>query len=90
MAKKIAVLVRDRQEEGLRMAVGVTLRDDVIDVYVLDRKVEETEGNTLSIETLRDLDMQVWSNVPENADLTFCSTEELAKKLPGYDHILAY
>ena len=90
MAKKIAVLVRDRQEEALRMAVGITLRDDVIDVYVLDRTVEETEGNALNIETLRDLDMQVWTNVPESGDLAFCSTEELAKKLPGYDHILAY
>jgi hypothetical protein len=90
MAKRIAVLVRERQEEALRMAVGATLRDDVIDVYVLDRKVEESEGNTLNIETLRDLDMRIWSNFPGNADLEFCSTEELAKKLPGYDHILAY
>lgn len=90
MARKIAVLVRDRQEEALRMAVGATLRDDMIDVYVLDRAVEETAGNTLNIETLRDLDMRVWSNVPENRGLEFCSTEELARRLPGYDHILAY
>jgi len=72
------------------MALGVTLRDDVIDVYVVDRKVEDTEGNTLNIETLRDLDMRIWTNVPGNAVLEFCSTEELAKKLPAYDHILAY
>ena len=90
MAKKIAVLVRDRQEEALRMAVGATLRDDVIDVYVLDRVVEETEGNTLNLETLRDLEMRVWTNVPENAGLEHCSTEELARRLPGYDHIVAY
>lgn len=90
MAKKIAVLVRDRQEEALRMAVGATLRDDVIDVYVLDRMVEPTEGNTLNIETLRDLDMRIWTNVPGNAGLEFCSTEELGRRLPGYDHILAY
>lgn len=90
MAKTIALLVRDRQEEALRMAVGITLRDDIIDVYVLDRKVEESEGNTLNIETLRDLDMRSWTNVPGNADLAFCSTEELAIRLPAYDHILAY
>ena len=90
MAKKIAVLVRDRQEEALRMAVGATLRDDVIDVYVLDRVVEETEGNTLNLETLRDLEMRVWTNVPENAGMEQCSTEELARRLPGYDHIVAY
>ena len=90
MAKKIAVLVRDRQEEALRMAVGATLRDDVIEVYVLDRAVEATENNALNIETLRDLDVKVWTNVPENAGLELCSTEELARRLPGYDHILAY
>lgn len=90
MTKKIAVLVRDRQEEALRMAVGATLRDDVIDVYVLDRKVDATEGNLLNIETLRDLDMRIWSTVLENDGLEYCSTEELATRLPGYDHILAY
>lgn len=90
MARKIAVLVRERQEEALRMAVGATLRDDVIDVYVLDRKVEATEGNELNIGTLRDLDMRIWSTVPENAGLEYCSTEELGQRLPGYDHILAY
>jgi len=90
MPKRIAVLVRDRQEEALRMAVGATLRDDVIDVYVLDRKVDATEGNTLNIETLRDLDMWIWSTVPENDGLEYCSTEELATRLLGYDHILAY
>jgi hypothetical protein len=90
MARKIAVLVRERQEEALRMAVGATLRDDVIDVYVLDRMVEATGGNRLNIETLRDLNMRIWSNVPENAGLEYCSTEELAGRLPGYDHILVY
>jgi hypothetical protein len=90
MVKKIAVLVRDRQEEALRMAVGATLRDDVIDVYVLDRTVDATEGNTLNLDTLRELGMRIWTNVPENAGLEFCSTEELAKRLPGYGHILAY
>jgi hypothetical protein len=43
MSKKIAILVRDRQGEALRMAVGAILMDDAIDVYVLDRKVEDTE-----------------------------------------------
>jgi hypothetical protein len=72
------------------MAVGATLRDDVIDVYVLDRTVEVSDANTLNVETLRDLDVRVGTNMPENADFEFCSTEELAKRLPDYDHILVY
>jgi len=90
MAKKIAVLVRDRQGEALRMAVGITLMDDVIDVYVLDRKVEETENNTMNIETMKDMEMNVYTNCKENEDLEYLSTEEIARKLLEYDHILPY
>ena len=90
MGKKIAVLVRDRQGEALRMAVGITLLDDVIDVYVLDRKVEETEDNTLNIETMKDMEMNVYTNFKENEGLEYLSTEEIAQKLLGYDHILPY
>ncbi len=90
MAKNIAVLVRDRQGEALRMAVGITLLDDVIDVYVLDRKVEETEDNTMNIEMMKDLDMKVYTNCKENEGLEYLSTEEIAQKLLGYDHILPY
>ncbi|HEC96961.1 MAG TPA: hypothetical protein ENI58_02185 [Nitrospirae bacterium] len=90
MAKKIGVLVRDRQGEALRMAVGETLMDDIIDVYVLDRKVEETEDNTLNIETMKDMEMKVYTNYKENEGLEYLSTEEIALKLLEYDHILPY
>ncbi|GBE02034.1 hypothetical protein BMS3Abin08_01472 [bacterium BMS3Abin08] len=90
MGKKITVLVRDRQGEALRMAVGITLLDDVIDVYVLDRKVEETEDNTMNIEMMKDLDMKVYTNCKDNEGLEYLSTEEIAQKLLGYDHILPY
>ena len=90
MAKKIAVLVRDRQGEALRMAVGITLMDDIIDVYVLDRKVEETEDNDLNLETMKDMEMNVYTNCKENEELEYLSTEEIAEKLLGYNHILPY
>jgi len=90
MSKKIAVLVRDRQGEALRMSIGLILMDDTIDVYVLDRKVEETEGNTLNIETMKDLDMKLYTNCKDNEGMEYLSTEEIAQKLPEYDHILPY
>ncbi len=90
MSRKIAVLVRDRQEEGLRMAVGITLLDDIIDVYVLDRKVEDTEKNALNIETMREMEMNLYTNCRENEDMEYLTTEEIAGKLLGYDHILPY
>lgn len=90
MAKKIAVLVRDKQGEAMRMGLGIILLDDVIDVYVLDRKLEETDDNTLNFETMKDMDMNVYTNFKENNNMEYISTEEIAKKLTEYDHILPY
>ena len=90
MAKKIAVVVRDRQGEALRMAVGMILLDDEIHVYVLDRKVEDTEQNTLNLETKVEMDMEVYTNSRENADMKFLENKEIAEKLLAYDNVLMY
>jgi hypothetical protein len=90
MTKKIAVLVRDRQGEALRMAVGITLMDDTIDVYVLDRKVKETEENALNIETIKDMGMGLYTNYKGNEDMEYLSTEGIAQKLLEYDHVIPY
>ncbi len=90
MGKKIAVLVRDRQGEALRMSVGITLMDDTIDVYVLDKKVESNDDNDLNIETIKDMGMKLATNTKENDSMDFISTEELAQKLLEYDHIVPF
>lgn len=90
MTKKIAVLVRDRQSEAVRMSVGLTLMDDVIDVYILDGKLEDTEENALNVELLQELEMSLFSNHKDNTAMQYLSTEEIARKLPEYDHVLAY
>lgn len=88
--KRIAVVIRDRQGEALRMAVGLILMDDEIDVYVLDKKVEESEENNLYLDTIRDMEMNGFTNNKENETLTYLTGEEIALKLIGYDHVLAY
>ncbi len=90
MGKKIAVLVRDRQGEALRMSVGITLMDDTIDVYVLDRKVESNEENDLNLETIKDMGMKLCTNFKSNEGMDYLPTEEIAKKLLEYDHIEPY
>ena len=90
MARKIAVLVRDRQEEALRMSVGLTLMDDSIDVYVLDRKIHDSEHNFLNIETIKEMGMSLFSNCRDNVDMQYLSTKEISRRLPTYDHVLAY
>jgi len=90
MAKKIAVLVRDRQGEALRMGVGLILADDKVDVYVLDREVEKTEENEMNIETMGDMGIGLYTNFKGNENMQYLSTEEIANKLLEYDHILPY
>ncbi len=90
MAKKIAVLVRDRQGEALRMSVGITVMDDIIDVYVLDKTIEDNEENMMNLEMITEMEMSLFTNNKDNDNMEYLSTEELAKKLLEYDNILAY
>jgi hypothetical protein len=90
MAKKIAILVRDRQGEGLRMGVGAMLADDLITVFVMDRKVEETDDNTMNLETMNDMDIKTYTNFKGNENIEYISTEEIAQKLLEFDLILPY
>ena len=90
MQKKIAVLVRERQGEALRMSLGLILMDDVVDVYVLDRKLQQTKESTLHLETMREMEMKLYTNYRENADLEYLTTAEIARRLPHYDNILSY
>lgn len=90
MAKKIAVLVRDRQAEAMRMAVGLTLADDEISVFVMDKKVDMSDaGVALNVETLGDLDVKIYSNNPEN-QFEQMSTEDIARSLLKYDRVIPY
>jgi len=90
MSKKIAVIVRDRQPEALRMAIGLTLVDDVIDIFVLNRKLERSDKTNQNIETLHELDMNIYSNIEQGDDVELLSDSELANSLLSYDHTLPY
>jgi hypothetical protein len=88
--KKIAVLVRERQEEALRMAVGMILMDDTVDVYVLDREVAPTEQNALNLQTMEDFDMKVFTNHEGNKNMEYLPTGAMAERLLEYNHVLPY
>lgn len=88
--KKIAVIVRDRQSEALRVAGGLTLADDTIEVYILDRKLDKDNPEVaMPLELVTDLDLKVYSNNPENGYATL-SLDEMAKKLLEYDIVVPY
>ena len=89
MAKKIAVLVRDRKHEALRMAVGATLMNDEVHVFVMDEKLESDEDVEINLQMLEDLKARVFSNNPEN-EFEQRTTEEIAGMLVDYDVVLPY
>jgi len=89
-AKRIAVIVRDRPAEALRVAGGLTLADDTIEVFVLDRKLDkEAPENAQPLELATDLELKMYSNNPENGYTTI-TLEEMAKKLLEYDLVVPY
>jgi hypothetical protein len=89
-AKKIAVIVRDRPAEALRVAGGLTLADDLVEVFLLDRKLDKGAPEVaMPLELISDLDLKVYSNNPENGYATI-SLEELARKLLEYDVTAPY
>lgn len=90
MKKRIAVLVRDRQGEALRMALGLVLLDDAVDVYVLDHKLEVTEEVRLNLSTLEEFEFRIYTNEPANEGFECLSAEQIARKLCEYDHAIAY
>ena len=88
--KKIAVVVRDRPAEALRVAGGLTLADDTIEVFILDRKLDKNNPEVAQpLELVTELDLKVYSNNPENGYTTI-SLQEMAKKLLEYDVVVPY
>ena len=90
MSKKIAVVVRDRQDEAIRMSIGLTLMDDSVDVFMLNNKLVKTKENALNIDTLEEMGVNVYSNVEGDAESSFEPSNVMAKNILSYDHVLAY
>lgn len=90
MNRKIAVVVTDRQEEALRMSIGLTLMDDVVDIYVLNRKLEDTESIAANLETIKDLELSMYSDYPDQDYAEHVSIDRIANSMTDYDHVLPY
>ncbi len=90
MSKKIAVLVRDRQAEALRMAIGLSLEDDEVHVYVMDCKLDRNDpGIAVNLEMLNELGTRIISNRPDNS-FEAMDNETIACELVHYNSVLPY
>ena len=90
MSRKIAVLVQDRQGEALRMALGLTLMDDKVEVFLLGRQFQLSDKDRDNKELMEEMDVLFYSDHAENQGTELISTRDLATKLAEYDHILPY
>ncbi len=89
MQKKIAILIRDRQQEALRMAVGATLSNDEVTVFILNGKLETDEETDVNVQMLSDLKVRIFSNNTENP-FEQKKTEDIARMLTEYDVVVPY
>lgn len=89
MKKKIAILVRARQKEALRMAVGLTLADDEVTVFVLGSLPDRTGDIGLSLEMLQEMGARFFSDNPGNG-LPVLPVAALAPRLAEFDVVVPY
>jgi hypothetical protein len=87
LQKKIAIIARDKQNEAFRMAAGLTILDDLIDIFVLDSELENDELTANSFNLVRTLELNIYTNNPANKQMHYISTDEIALKLLDYDLI---
>ena len=90
MVKRLAVIVRNRVDEALRMSLGLTLLDDQVEVYVLDLKFQVEGPAVEHLELLKELEVKVYSNRADNTGMEFAATAEIGRRLREYDHVLCY
>jgi len=72
------------------MSVGLIAGDDEIDVYILNRELEDSGDIMMYLETLRDMGLNVYSNIEGSSHGEFIPTDRIAQALITYDHVIAY
>jgi hypothetical protein len=95
MAKKVAVLIKDkeRQYEGLRSSLGLLMEFHIVSMIVLNHEIELTEEYKDNMEFIDEMEGTRYSNVPANIEkygfepLEF---EEIPKKLQENDVIIPF
>lgn len=90
MNKKIAVLIGDRQGEALRMALGLTLVDDKVDLFWVDTVPDGSPEVSQNLELLKDMGVGLYSNHKQEQATAYLAHEQLAGRLLEYDHIFRY
>lgn len=88
--KKVAVMVRDRQGEALRMSLGLVLADDEVTVINVGAPIERNDDNNLNIESLDMMDCILYSVNEVDEGFQTITMQDIPAKLVEYDHVIPY
>jgi len=89
-AKKIAVIVTDRQSEALRMALGLTIEGDEISVFNCGDPIERTDEVNTNIDGLDMMESKLFTVNDADEGFGKMTMQEIPGKLLEYDHIVPY
>ncbi len=89
--KKIAVILTGRQSEGVRMAAGLSLLDDNVDIYLIDKDFNGRDLQIIEkhIEMVRSVGIGLYSNFFKEG-FEFISNTDFGNKFSEYDYIIPY
>lgn len=95
MAKKVAVLIKDkeRQYEGLRSSLGLLMEFHIVSMIVLNHEIELTEEYKDNMEFIDEMEGTRYSNVSANIEkygFEPLSLDELSKKLNENEVIIPF
>jgi hypothetical protein len=91
--KKIAMLVMNDQAEALRVAGGITILNENVDIFLLDRQLDISGAASAPFEMIRELGLKIFTNIKEMDKpdgFEYLPTDVLARRLLEYDHALAF
>ncbi len=86
--KKIAVMIRGRQSEALRMSVGLTVLDDQVEIFITEPLKDDPKTLT-ELEGAMELGLKIYT-ITEDQRFQRLSLEEMAEKILEYDHVIPY
>ena len=85
---------RERYSEGLRMAAGLSLLDDNVDIYLLNGDFAEADSADSPVienhlDMMRAVGIGLYSNFKKEG-FDFMSGSDLVKSLLKYDYVFSY
>jgi hypothetical protein len=88
--KTLAVVVSDRQDEALRMSLGLVLEGDEVSVINVGDAIAANDGNETNIMALSEFDVNLLSVNEADSDFETITMQDIPAKLAEYTHVLPY